>query len=108
MNALTGQGMLQLNHDTLQKVPFQSLQQYVNSVTLADYSDKIYDILKELRTKGIQYNTSYNLPDVFERLTHKQLEELPKHIPEVLTDKKYFGSLYKKGLGLELEELSAT
>jgi hypothetical protein len=104
---LTYFGLLQLKPDELAKLNQQALSVFINQITLGALDDAVFPILKIYFDSGRKLNAGFVLSDnIYTRLTYKQLENLPKSIHEVLTDKVYFASLFKKGWGRELKELS--
>lgn len=106
---LTNYGLLQLSQDQISKLSPQSLNELVNRLDLASLGDTAIQILKEFFDKNRALNASFNISEVVcSRLTLKQLEQLPKSVPSVLSDKGYFACLYRKGLGLELRQISET
>lgn len=106
---LTNYGLLQLSQEQISKMNAQSLTEIVNRLDLAALGDSALHILKEFYNKNKALNASFNISEaICTRLTYKQLEQLPKQVHSVLNERGYFAQLYKKGLGIELRQLSET
>lgn len=104
---LTDYGLIHLKSADVLKLNKEALQVYVERVTLASLDDGVFPILRHYFDLSRAKNTSFTFSnDTYSKLTHHQLEHLPKHIKEVLTDRNYFASLYRKGWGRELREIS--
>ena len=86
---------------------FQNVRAYVASADLASLDESVYPILRLYFDLGIKQTAEFSIgEDVFIRLTHKQLVDLPKHVKEVLNDILYYAFLYQKGWKRELTALS--
>lgn len=74
---------------------------------MAILNEKIYPILKSLFSKQKELKKNYTFKSaVYDNLTLKQLEGLPKQIPEVITEKDFFAALYVKGYGNQIQQYS--
>lgn len=106
---LTSYGLLQLSQDQISQLNSQSINEFINRVDLASLGENAIHILKEFYAKQKALSANFNISEgIFSRLTFKQLELLPKSIPTVLNDRGYYAQLYKKGLGLELRQVTQT
>lgn len=104
---LTDYGLIHLKQADVLKLNREALQVYIDRITLASLDDAAFPVLKHYFELSRSKNTSFTFNnDIYGKLTHIQLEHLPKHIKEVLTDKNYFAALYRKGWGRELKEIS--
>jgi len=80
----------------------------VNRVNLASLDEEALGIIKHYFEVSRKNKASFTFDiQIYLKLTHSQLENLPKHVKEVLSDKNYFASLYRKGWGRELREISS-
>ena len=104
---LTDYGLLYLKEADVLKLNREAAQVYVDRVNLASLDDRAFPVLKHYFEVSRSQNASFTLNNsIYGKLTHSQLEHLPKHIKELLSDKNYFASLYRKGWGQELQEIS--
>lgn len=83
------------------------MEVYINTICLATMDDGVYPVIKHYYDVNKISNANFTINNsIYTKLTHHQLEQLAKHIKEVLNDRNYFSSLYRKGWGLVLKELT--
>lgn len=95
---------MELTSEEIGKFNLESLQTYLTKVNLASLGESVFPLLKSYASQWKKQNANFTLNlNAFKRLTHSQLEALPRHMEEVLLDRAYFASLFKKGWKRELD-----
>jgi len=104
---LTDYGLAQLKFEDLQKLSFRDLNTYIDGIELATLDEQVYPILLLFLDLGKKQNPTFKIDSgMYKRMSKNQLEDLPKHVKEVVNELEYFSQLYQKRWKRELSELS--
>ena len=104
---LTDYGLAQLKFEDLQTLSFRDLNTYIDGIELATLDEQVYPILLLFLDLGKKQNPTFKIDSgMYKRMSKNQLEDLPKHVKEVVNELEYFSQLYQKRWKRELSELS--